>query len=356
MINVMPLKRYSILIWAVVLMIGCTTAAPAEPTAPSPTPATLVNPAADYCARRGFRYELRAAADGSQSGVCMLEDGSACDGWRFFNTGDCDPADEPGEALLTNPAADYCRGRGYSYELRTNLDGSQFGVCLFDDGTECDGWTYYNGACVPRTVETLQQMTLGANPAAVYCEEVGHTFELRDEPDGRQSGICLFADGSECNAWAYYNGACVPGTAAPLPAIDAGDGTAVAPVLPGGTLNVALFAGLDATTTVEVWTLDANGGYTLEGTITDATLVSGMVSALAVDLPLQARTRCAPQFLLNFLTPAGDERELGFGCGLNDAPLLRGAQPFWQTQEVQAPESFARLLAIARNTLRATSP
>ena len=51
-----------------------------------------------------------------------------------------------------------------------------------------------------------------ANPASVYCEEQGGTVEIIDT-DGGQVGICVLDDGRECEEWAYYRrGACVPGT------------------------------------------------------------------------------------------------------------------------------------------------
>ncbi len=50
-----------------------------------------------------------------------------------------------------------------------------------------------------------------ANPASVYCEEQGGTLEIRTAADGGQVGICIFADGSECEEWAFFRGECAPG-------------------------------------------------------------------------------------------------------------------------------------------------
>jgi putative hemolysin len=50
-----------------------------------------------------------------------------------------------------------------------------------------------------------------ANPASVYCEEQGGRVEIRTASDGSQYGVCIFADGSECDEWAYYRGECGPG-------------------------------------------------------------------------------------------------------------------------------------------------
>jgi len=48
------------------------------------------------------------------------------------------------------------------------------------------------------------------NPASVYCEQNGNKHEIRTAPDGTQSGICVFPDGSTCDEWAYYRGECDP--------------------------------------------------------------------------------------------------------------------------------------------------
>ncbi|MBN1180514.1 MAG: DUF333 domain-containing protein [Anaerolineae bacterium] len=49
------------------------------------------------------------------------------------------------------------------------------------------------------------------NPASVYCEEQGGTLEIRTDASGGQYGVCVFADGSECEEWAFFRGECAPG-------------------------------------------------------------------------------------------------------------------------------------------------
>ena len=44
-----------------------------------------------------------------------------------------------------------------------------------------------------------------ANPAAIYCEEQGHNYEIRTAEDG-EYGICVFPDNLECGAWDYFCG------------------------------------------------------------------------------------------------------------------------------------------------------
>jgi len=48
------------------------------------------------------------------------------------------------------------------------------------------------------------------NPASAYCEQNGNKLEIRTAPDGSQSGVCIFSNGSACDEWAYYRGECGP--------------------------------------------------------------------------------------------------------------------------------------------------
>ena len=50
-----------------------------------------------------------------------------------------------------------------------------------------------------------------ANPASVFCEEQGGRLEIRKDKEGNERGFCLFDDGSECDEWAFYNKECQKG-------------------------------------------------------------------------------------------------------------------------------------------------
>ena len=50
-----------------------------------------------------------------------------------------------------------------------------------------------------------------ANPASVYCKEQGGSLEIRKDESGGEYGVCQFEDGSECEEWAYFRGECEPG-------------------------------------------------------------------------------------------------------------------------------------------------
>jgi len=63
----------------------------------------------------------------------------------------------------------------------------------------------------PVTTETHQANM--PNPASVFCEQQGNKLEIRTAADGSQSGVCIFPDGSECDEWAYFRGVCGPSSA-----------------------------------------------------------------------------------------------------------------------------------------------
>ncbi len=46
------------------------------------------------------------------------------------------------------------------------------------------------------------------NPASVKCIEDGHRLEIRTSENGGQHGVCIRADGAECEEWKYFRGEC----------------------------------------------------------------------------------------------------------------------------------------------------
>jgi inhibitor of cysteine peptidase len=53
------------------------------------------------------------------------------------------------QTSLPNPASKYCVEQGYNLTIRTNPDGSQTGYCIFPNGKECEEWTFFRGECKP---------------------------------------------------------------------------------------------------------------------------------------------------------------------------------------------------------------
>jgi len=48
---------------------------------------------------------------------------------------------------MTNPASVYCNEHGGQSVVRTASDGSQLGICVFENGNECDEWLFFRDEC-----------------------------------------------------------------------------------------------------------------------------------------------------------------------------------------------------------------
>jgi len=80
---------------------------------------------------------------------------------------------------LPNPAAWYCVQLGYEYQIREDAQGNQYGVCVFPDGSECDGWDYF------------RKCYYGGSPAScewpcqeLACREAGELVYLSECCEG----------------------------------------------------------------------------------------------------------------------------------------------------------------------------
>ena len=153
----------------------------------------IANPASVYCEEQGGTLDL-------ESGMCRFSDGSECEEWAFFR-GECQPGDSLGdEAGIANPASVYCEEQGGTLDLES-------GMCRFSDGSECEEWAFFRGECQPGQSAEGAMGGIGlANPASEYCLAQGGASEMRTAADGSQYGVCVFADGTEYDEWALYRG------------------------------------------------------------------------------------------------------------------------------------------------------
>ena len=72
---------------------------------------------------------------------------TACTG-PLVRTPDISASDTP-QPNMPNPASLYCEQNGNTLEIRTAADGSQSGICVFPDGSTCDEWAYFRAECAP---------------------------------------------------------------------------------------------------------------------------------------------------------------------------------------------------------------
>jgi Tol biopolymer transport system component/putative hemolysin len=122
------------------------------------------------------------------------------------------PPEQPqAEAAIANPASQYCVDQGGTLEIEARGDGGQFGVCFFEDNRQCEEWAMLHGDCPVGGLKVTGYIT----PAARYCAITGGTYAITTEGSAdTEQGTCTFKDGSQCDAWEHYNGACGPGQAA----------------------------------------------------------------------------------------------------------------------------------------------
>lgn len=99
---------------------------------------------------------------------------------------------------LTRPAV-YCEVGGETYRQGETVPSEDCNECVCD----LQGAV----ACTEMACPTEVGM---ANPAAVQCSVDGHKYEIREDEEGNQYGICISGE-SECDAWAYFRKECVLG-------------------------------------------------------------------------------------------------------------------------------------------------
>ncbi len=83
-------------------------------------------------------------------------------------------AEKSDAAGIPNPSSVYCSDQGGTSEIRTAADGSQYGTCVFDDGSECEEWAYFRGECSPGepAVTPNDSVPAGKQPSAEQAPAV----------------------------------------------------------------------------------------------------------------------------------------------------------------------------------------
>jgi putative hemolysin len=117
---------------------------------------------------------------------------TACTSFRV-QTSESAGTDMP-QANMPNPASVYCEQNGNKLEIRTAADGSQSGVCVFPDGSTCDEWAYFRGECGPAasgggpggSAGTQEQASGGYIPPGATEELADWWGVIKSTPPGAQ--------------------------------------------------------------------------------------------------------------------------------------------------------------------------
>ena len=174
------------------------------------------------------------------------------------------------------------------------------------------------------------------NPAAVFCEDQGYSYEILGAADGSQHGVCIFPDGGQCDDWDYFNGHCGPDSPRRQVA---------------GIINLVAVADLRQTTQIDVLRREEGNDSTpvyFEElfVIADTETIHTIVESLDRDLNLSLRARCQALYTLVFHLNDGSQSEFGYACEMASPSFLRGGQVFWQGQDVLAPDTFNRVFSV----------
>ena len=93
-------------------------------------------------------------------------------------------------ADMANPAAVYCGELGYAMENVTR-NGGEDADCIFPDESRCGQWDFLSGRCG-------QEFS--------YCSLQGYNLG-----EGTNIGTCQFPDGSTCDEFLFFSGDCSAG-------------------------------------------------------------------------------------------------------------------------------------------------
>jgi putative hemolysin len=105
----------------------------------------LANPASQNCVKQGGTLTIERRPDGGQYGVCTFADNYQCEEWALFR-GEC-PKNGLRVTGYVTPAGRYCAITGGRYTVVTESASSETGVCSLPGGKACDAAAYYAGTC-----------------------------------------------------------------------------------------------------------------------------------------------------------------------------------------------------------------
>jgi putative hemolysin len=143
------MRKITIEMVLLVFLLGaCKSTATQSQPAPTQTGAGLANPASKNCIDQGGTLAMEERGDLGQIGVCYFEDNLQCEEWALMR-GDC-PVGGVKVTGYATTAGRYCAITGGEYAITGNSGASdEQGTCTFKDGSQCDAWDYYNGVCSP---------------------------------------------------------------------------------------------------------------------------------------------------------------------------------------------------------------
>lgn len=108
--------------------------------------------------------------------------------------------DAPADNLsMANPASVNCVTMKGTSKIITKADGSQYGICYFEDNRQCEEWALMRGDCPNGGVKITGYDT----DEQKFCAITGGTVDMKNNTCTRKE--------VSCSLWSYYNttGTCI---------------------------------------------------------------------------------------------------------------------------------------------------
>ena len=100
---------------------------------------------------------------------------------------------------IPDPSAWYCILQGYDFEIRTDEQGNQYGVCVFPDGSVCGTWDYYC-KCEPNGIGCwLGDFSCHWPCEEMRCKEAGESVLVSQCCEGLDEIYPAYIFDANCN-------------------------------------------------------------------------------------------------------------------------------------------------------------
>ena len=130
-------------------------------------------------------------------------------GWSCAPSGGAGPLapqSDSGQQRIANPASENCIAQGGDLRIEHIGNGSQIGVCWFEDARQCEEWALMRGSCPVRG----RRVTGYVTPGGRYCAIRGGTYQVTQVATAGHSerGSCTLPDGRVCTAAMLWDASC----------------------------------------------------------------------------------------------------------------------------------------------------
>ena len=139
--------------------------------------------------------------------MCTSND-EQCTDYDYYADNNCSfvpaaPDDTPPMIGMPNPASTGCAEKGGTDETLYDSTGGQYGVCVFNDGTACESWALESAECVEGTTPIFSTFCADSGGDISNAEVV-----FNSEGNAPATYEVCTVNGAQCAANIYYTTGC----------------------------------------------------------------------------------------------------------------------------------------------------